>query len=192
MINVSVSKSADALNAITWSEFELLVGESFRLQGYKVIKAGGAGPDGGIDLIAVKGTEKFLDQCKQWKAFQVGVTTVRELYGVMAANGAAAGFVGTSGKFTEEATEFASGRNIQLIDGPRLFGLIAQVKAARRMMSEPPRHRAAPFTPPQLNDPMCPSCGSAMRKRLAKRGENAGNEFWGCSQYPGCKGTRSA
>lgn len=38
--------------------------------------------------------------------------------------------------------------------------------------------------------PRCPKCGSFMRVRLAKKGRNAGNSFWGCSRYPYCKGTR--
>lgn len=37
-------------------------------------------------------------------------------------------------------------------------------------------------------DPSCPLCSSPMVRRSAKRGANAGNEFWGCSRYPGCKG----
>lgn len=36
----------------------------------------------------------------------------------------------------------------------------------------------------------CPVCGAAMAKRLAKKGANAGQEFWGCSRYPQCRGTR--
>lgn len=39
--------------------------------------------------------------------------------------------------------------------------------------------------------PHCPRCGSTMNKRLARRGRNAGNQFWGCSRYPSCKGTRN-
>lgn len=27
--------------------------------------------------------------------------------------------------------------------------------------------------------------------RTAKRGANAGGEFWGCTGYPACRGTRS-
>ena len=38
--------------------------------------------------------------------------------------------------------------------------------------------------------PVCPKCGKPMRKRVAKRGTNAGNEFWSCSAYPECNGTR--
>lgn len=36
--------------------------------------------------------------------------------------------------------------------------------------------------------PVCPVCGSSMVLRRAKRGAHAGSEFWGCSQYPKCKG----
>lgn len=201
--HVSQSKSADALNGMSWREFELLVGEAFRLQGYRVNEQGGAGPDGGIDLVLSKGSEKFLVQCKQWRAFKVSVSVVRELYGVMAAKGAAGGFVVTSGRFTEDATAFASGRNIKLIDGPLLHGLIKQAKNARgaahdasprNLSSAPPMSNPRPVSAPMATRgsiPSCPSCGSAMTKRKAKRGANVGGEFWGCETYPVCKGTRS-
>ena len=201
--NVSQSKSADALDEMSWREFELLVGEAFRLQGYRVSEQGGAGPDGGIDLVLSKGSEKFLVQCKQWKAFKVSVTVVRELYGVMAAKGAAGGFVVTSGRFTDEATAFASGRNIKLIDGPLLHGLISQAKNARSAAHGVPARNpssALPMLNPKLVPasvatqvlmPSCPSCGSTMAIRKAKRGANVGGEFWGCVTYPACKGTRS-
>ena len=39
--------------------------------------------------------------------------------------------------------------------------------------------------------PKCPSCGAEMVRRKAKSGNNAGNEFWGCSQYPRCKGIKA-
>jgi len=35
--------------------------------------------------------------------------------------------------------------------------------------------------------PRCPKCGSEMVLRKAKSGANAGNQFWGCSQFPTCK-----
>ena len=110
---VGESKAADRLDGISWREFEMLVGEAFRRRGYRVVETGGSGSDGGIDLVLSKGTEKFLVQCKQWKAFKVGVDVVRELYGVMAAKGAAGGFVVTSGSFTADAKEFAEGSQRQ-------------------------------------------------------------------------------
>ena len=39
--------------------------------------------------------------------------------------------------------------------------------------------------------PKCPICGKVMRKRLCRKGQNAGQPFWSCSAYPDCRGTRS-
>ena len=38
--------------------------------------------------------------------------------------------------------------------------------------------------------PQCPECGKPMLKRMQKRGQMQGREFWGCSDYPNCKGIR--
>jgi restriction system protein len=123
------SDTADALADMTWQEFEMLVGEAFRLDGFRVEERGGASADGGVDLVLRKDSEKFLVQCKQWRAFKVGVSVVRELYGVMAATGAAGGFVVTSGTFTYDAIKFAEGRNVILVDGPILFDMIKQARS---------------------------------------------------------------
>lgn len=49
--------------------------------------------------------------------------------------------------------------------------------------------RSLPAAMVQPNDaPLCPKCGSEMVLRTAKTGANAGNQFWGCSKYPGCRG----
>ena len=34
----------------------------------------------------------------------------------------------------------------------------------------------------------CPKCDSEMVLRVAKKGQNAGNKFWGCSNFPTCRG----
>lgn len=39
--------------------------------------------------------------------------------------------------------------------------------------------------------PECPVCGSQMVKRTAKKGGRTGETFWGCTKYPGCRGTRA-
>lgn len=199
---VAQNPSADALDGMSWREFEMLVGEGFRLQGFRVVETGGGGADGGVDLVLSRpgqnGSEKYLVQCKQWRAYKVGVDVVRELYGVMAARGAAGGFVVTSGRFTDEARRFASGRNVELVDGPRLRQLLQK---ARGGGAQPARQEPALATPakpvasaPAQRDdgerPSCPVCGKRMVRRVAKRGASAGAAFWGCVDYPGCKGTR--
>ncbi len=216
------AQAGDSLDGISWQEFELLVGEAFRLQGYSVTETGGDGrPDGGVDLVLRKGGEKYFVQCKQWKAFTVGVRVVRELYGVMAAHGAAGGFVVTSGSFTNDADAFAAGRNVTLVDGDGLRRMIRSAKAARSASVGLARQRVVagaqptvviasvahagastkvvePLLEPEAGasiaavdaTPACPVCAKPMMRRVAKKGGNAGQAFWGCGDFPGCRGTR--
>ncbi|MFC3118296.1 topoisomerase DNA-binding C4 zinc finger domain-containing protein [Jhaorihella thermophila] len=65
-----------------------------------------------------------------------------------------------------------------------------------RPAPQPPRtSRVATPTPPRQTAtsgrPTCPRCGASMVRRIARRGPNAGGQFWGCSRYPRCKGTRN-
>ena len=41
------------------------------------------------------------------------------------------------------------------------------------------------------NAPTCPLCVKPMIKRMAKKGVNSGREFWSCSDYPKCNGTKT-
>lgn len=183
--NVIAGTNSSALEEMSWQEFEQVAGEAFRLQGYSVLENGGGGADGGVDLVLKKNGEKFLVQCKQWRALKVGVTVIRELYGVMAAAGAAGGFVVTCGRFTEEAKAFAKGRNLMLLDGGELETMIRQTRSgpiASRTRSSAPVNSG-------IAGSCCPICHSSMLLRTAQRGANAGKKFWGCSAYPSCKGT---
>lgn len=187
--DVAQSTAAGALDGMNWQEFEMLVGEAFRRRGFSVTETGGGGADGGVDLMLTKDGEKFLVQCKQWRAFKVGVNVVRELYGVMAARGAAGGYVVTSGQFTPEAKDFASGRNITLMDGAALHVLLGSANARQGVGT--PYAAVERKEPTEMVSPACPKCGGGMVKRVARQGSNAGNEFWGCSKFPACRGIRA-
>ncbi|MDI4635491.1 restriction endonuclease [Pelomonas sp. V22] len=214
--DAAAAQDASALDGLSWRDFERLVGEAFRLRGFSVQEQGGSAPDGGVDLVLTKGREKFLVQCKQWKAYKVGVEVVRELYGVMASRGAAGGFVVTSGRFTSDARAFAAGTNLQLLDGQRLRRMIEEVQQSKAVAgravpapsssSSSSQASAAPAAPAtasapapapgidsfeaQVDEPSCPVCGSGMVRRTARKGATAGASFLGCSCYPGCRGTR--
>lgn len=189
---VANDPAADALEKMTWREFEGLVAEAFRRQGYEVTLRGGDGPDGGVDVELRQGKDKYLVQCKQWKVNKVGVATVRELYGVMTAEKAVGGFVVTSGSFTEEAKQFAEGRSVKLVDARKLRSIVGSTKSApQRAVPVPVPPQAEPAPSKEDVAPACPKCGGEMVKRTAKKGANAGGEFWGCSSYPACKGVRA-
>lgn len=39
--------------------------------------------------------------------------------------------------------------------------------------------------------PSCPRCGGGMAVRTVKSGPRAGSQFYGCVDYPACRGTRA-
>ena len=51
--------------------------------------------------------------------------------------------------------------------------------------------RSAPHGSNLVGTPTCPSCGSRMVRRTARKGRNRGGQFWGCPRYPACRGTRN-
>lgn len=190
-------QDAAAIDGMSWQRFEMLVAEGFRQRGFQVEETGGGGADGGVDLVlrkpASNGSEMFLVQCKHWRAYRVGVSVVRELYGAMAACGAAGGFVVTSGRFTEEAVRFASGRNLELIDGAGLRALLASAEPPAAAPTQQEPYLDEPPAPPSPSPSLhCPLCGKLMVRRVARRGPGMGQEFYGCSGYPECRGTRKA
>jgi restriction system protein len=173
---------------MTWGQFERLVGEAFRGRGFDVTETDSHGSDGGVDLVLTKDDKRYLVQCKHWRVQKVGVGVVRELNGVIAAQGAAGGYVVTCGRFTQEASEFAHSCRIELIGGDTLNLLIRKIKGEGKE-EEGSRQSQNGGSPVQTAS--CPRCGSGMTQRVAKRGAGAGHSFWGCSRYPACRGTRS-
>lgn len=176
-------ESAEDIRDLTWRDFEKLLCEAFRRQGYVVEHSGQASADGGVDIRLMRSGQKSLVQCKHWKSWQVGVKVVRELLGVVTSERAQWGILVTSGTFTNDAIEFANKNGIQLIDGRELGLLIESVRAGGRTEE---LREAAKIPSPES----CPKCGSAMVVRTAKRGNRAGSDFYGCTRYPRCNGIR--
>ena len=185
-LHTQAKTTPDAISAMSWQDFEHLMAEHFRQEGFQVQENWQGGADGGVDIALRKGKDLYLVQCKQWRARQVGVQVVRELYGVMAARHAAGGYVVTTGSFTQEAIAFAQGRELILLDGERISRIFrqAQHKTATSHKITP----SATQTPP----PHCPLCRAVMVQRQAKQGQYAGQMFWGCCHFPKCKGVRPA
>lgn len=43
----------------------------------------------------------------------------------------------------------------------------------------------------ESQDYKCPRCGGNLVLRTASRGVNAGNQFWGCENFPKCRYIRN-
>lgn len=174
-----------SLQDLSWRQFERLIGEMYRRQGYSVVETPRRA-DGGIDYMLARGPERWLVQCKHWKSRKVGVTTVRELAGVVAARQATGGIVITSGRFTPPAQAFAKSSDIRLVDGELLARELLTFAEEPGLSHLHPAHRGSSDG---NGTPVCPACGGDMIKRTARRGDHAGKQFWGCARYPDCHGT---
>lgn len=178
-------RSIDALRAMDWRQFEILMRRIFESQGYNAERTGGDGADGGVDIVLRRKGFAVLVQCKQWKTRQVAVGVVRELLGVIALEGADGGIVVTCGVFTKDAREFAWRANITLLDG------MAVLKLAEGVRLAPVRRAGADVPPVPESSHACPACGGRLVRRLAMSGARRGGEFLGCANFPTCKGTRN-
>lgn len=109
-------------------EFEELSAKLFRKMGYSV-KITKKGADGGVDLYVKKDTPTGLEhavvQCKHYPRRKVGVDKVRELFGVVSSmDNVSRAVLLTSGRFTSSAQQFSRGKDIKLINGDELNGII--------------------------------------------------------------------
>ena len=66
-------------------------------------------------------------------------------------------------------------------------GYSEQLAAARLAERQRKKDQPDPSNPPD-QIPACPQCAKPMVLRTAKTGRNAGQQFWGCTAYPDCKG----
>ncbi|TAA25797.1 restriction endonuclease [Pseudoxanthomonas winnipegensis] len=181
----------ESLSQGGWRQFELLVGEAFRRQGYAVEETGLGGADGGIDLILRKDGHRTLVQCKQWKRHQIGVSVVREMAGLLSHHHAHAVKIVCIGSFTKDAERFAQGKPIELMGGAQLLEMI-QVVLRETAPLPTSRAHIEPVLLPLGTTPMpatpgtCPRFGSDLLQRTNRR---TGENFLGCSQFPKCRGT---
>lgn len=79
----------------------------------------------------------------------------------------------------------------QFVEGGGYSERLAALRLAER---ERRKNQTDPSdqTDPTDRIPACPRCGKPMVLRTAKGGKNAGQQFWGCSGYPQCKGVAPA
>lgn len=90
-------------------------------------------------------------------------------------------------KFVNEVFSTA-GLPLLHIPAQRAYNTTELAKALAPYMAEPQNTPVKITSNTDPKEPQCPQCGKEMVLRLAKKGKRAGKQFWGCPDYPGCKG----
>ncbi|MGD0115609.1 MAG: restriction endonuclease [Dehalococcoidia bacterium] len=152
------------LRRLEAEEFEWLMGEVFRRDGWKVRETGHQDrADGNIDLELTRDRQRMIAQCKRWESWQVPVEEIREFAGTLMREAlpAGAGIFVTLSDFTSQARAEAKKIGIALIDK---YDLHDRIEKARRI--EP-----------------CPVCRKPMRLDYSSQG-------WWFHCVAGCPGKR--
>ncbi len=160
------------MGEIDWYQFEKFCAALLEADGFIVERRGGAHPDGGVDLIAEKGSAKILVQCKHWKSWDVKERTVRELMGSIVDFGVEQAALYTLGKWTAPAALLASKHSIRLVDGNELAARAATLLSPEqldRLLDSTVHH--------------CPKCEGPM---IWRQGDF--EPFWSCKNFPRCRG----
>lgn len=177
------SWSTEVFDVIEWRRFEAVVELLFQQAGFET-KSQSHGADGGVDVWLYArhepGKPASLVQCKHWQGKRVGVDKVRELRGVMAAQGVSNGQFATTSTFTPDAAAFARENGIELLDASALMRLIALRTPAQQAAL------LALALEGEYWRPTCVNCGTKLVERAPR---NGGAAFWGCLSYPKCKTT---
>jgi very-short-patch-repair endonuclease len=75
----------------------------------------------------------------------------------------------------------------QSYDTHEITGLLKTALQSKSRSSVAEKPVGADHQPPDSTVPLCPKCGIPMVLRTARRGDNIGEQFYGCSNYPKCK-----
>ena len=110
-------KTPEALARLSRGDFLFLVAEFFRGRGFEVAKDG-VRPGDGVDMVAVKGRERYYIRCVMKSA--AGIQEVRPLVESVVADEAAGGMAVTTGEFAAEAADCTAKTRIRLINGREL------------------------------------------------------------------------
>jgi hypothetical protein len=121
-------------------EFEDYIAKMLRQKGFSVTQTSYSG-DGGVDMIAMFDkplfSGKYIVQCKNYTGL-VGQPEIRDLFGVVMAESANKGIIITPSDFTEQAYDFARGKQLELINGNTLKGILSDLPRTEAVGNEPP------------------------------------------------------
>ena len=169
-------KQIEHWKSLSGLDFERELGTLYKHLGYDVEPTPRTG-DQGVDLFLRKGKETTIVQCRS-HVQPVGPAVVRELYGALVASGSTKAILACPSGFTKGVHEFVREKPIALVSASQLATMSEGVSDDRVQEVSNADVSQAPICP-------TPRCGRKMVIRNGRYGD-----FWGCPNYPRCRGAR--
>ena len=179
----------DYIKELDDHEFNNLISLIFKQRGYSISKKEESNENADL-ILEMDGQQTFV-QYKHWREYEIDLPVLEDFHKIIEQESIRNGIVITTGLFTQEALEYSHSNHLLLINGVDLSLMIDVLSSSNIddiQDDEPVEKKIEDM--PEL-EPLCPICSQAMIKRTARKGKNAGNTFWGCSQFPNCRGVIS-
>lgn len=122
----SVVQIIDDLYELTPREFEEYIYSLLQYYGYEDVELTPYSNDKGVDVIAYKGNQKVVVQCKRYKKSHVGSPEIQTFIGAMANAKADYGLFITTSMFSFEAEQMAKNNPIKLVNRIELAKMISE------------------------------------------------------------------
>jgi restriction endonuclease len=180
----------DSLQSIRWlspREFNRLVEEGFRRQGYMVQTSERFFSRAGIDLILRKADKHILVLCRRDPEPARQMAAVQELHAATATLQEASGLLITSEGVAPEVKVFAAGQGIAVIEGPALLKLVQRARGEKPELSV---RREPHFGIPLTDLPVCSTCGGPMVPGSHHEHVDPQERSWYCSRGTDCQAPR--
>lgn len=186
----------EELLKMNWREFEEYVEAMLQEQWYNTI----LGPwknDGGVDIHAKKDHRNYIIQCKHyWDQQKVTVQQVREFYGVMHHEDSTAWCIYvTTWEFTNEATLFCKGEDIEIWDKKYFLNYLRENEVSKNdtqvEKDDTKTEKETTIEETTTSHWICEMCGGKLLVRTARNWPNTGQHFLWCENYPKCKFTKN-
>ncbi|MCY7288396.1 MAG: DEAD/DEAH box helicase family protein [Cryobacterium sp.] len=138
-----------SISATSWQAFERLLSRLLVVEGLEYVAVIGRSGDGGADVLAIKGGQRWLFQVKRWTAPVGGEVMERTVAAVKTYTADVPVIVSKSG-FTADLVEqrgqlALQGINIQLWDRDALVRRAARLPIEPLVLRDPQRFRARPY-----------------------------------------------
>lgn len=216
MSKIEKAMNSKSFDSMSGEQFEEFCADILRGNGYQNVELTPTTGDHGIDILARKDGVKYAIQCKRYSK-PVGNKAIQEAYSGKTIYNADVAVVMTNTDFTSQAIHDATKLNVLLWGRDKIDSLqkswfsydsVEEIEKLKGMINNNSSKQREVKQEIESTDDgdsvswiqtiknggkeemICPKCGGNLIIRTAKRGVNAGSQFFGCSNYPNCKFTR--
>ena len=111
----------EALCGMKWRDYAHLIEDLLQERGFARQTEDRRPGEGGFDLMMVRGSSRYLIECKNGAAHRVTEQSIRDLAGLVELQGAEGAVLATTGRVDPAALDLAANRRVEVLSGPDLW-----------------------------------------------------------------------